>query len=353
MLPKKSNTKLYIILPLVLLFFVVAEVFYVFKQFDVSLSTITTYSTISISIIWIMVWAINIRFVERFPTNYLRFIVVALYSIAIVLVWWFIDSYLIAFFDDLNFLAKNHYWILYHQCKTILFLILIFSITIISILIALLNKNKNLIQHQTNTEILHKEAELFKLRQQFNAHFIFNSLNAINALVSKQPEDAKKMLITLSEYLRSNIKKEENNISTLANELSDLQHYLSIEQYRFANRLKIKENINEECLPLPTPPFIVQPLIENAIKFGLYGTLDEVEITIDIKLQNNHLVITICNPFDPTGTMPKGTGFGLSAIKRRLYLLYQQNNLLQTEIINSQENNSQLFKAVLRLPIQK
>ncbi len=330
----------------------VAEVVYLSNKYnDVAITSVITYSSVSLSIIWLLAWAINIRFVEKFPKHYLRFITIALYSLAVTLLWSIADGYLISYLDDLNFGKQELFWKQYHQYKAIILFLLIFIIVSTNILLALLQEKENILQHQIKAESLHKEAELYKLRQQFNAHFIFNSLNAINALIAKQPDDAKKMLITLSEYLRNNIKKEEDKKATLAEELQDLNHYLSIEKYRFANRLKIIENIEEECLSVPTPPFIIQPLIENAIKFGLYGTIGEVLITIDVKLINKHLEIIVCNPYDPTGVMPKGTGFGLTAVKRRLYILYQQNDLLKTEIILSEHSAIHQFKAILILPI--
>lgn len=75
---------------------------------------------------------------------------------------------------------------------------------------------------------------------------------------------------------------------------------------------------------------LLQPVVENAIKFGLYDTLGKVTISIQAKSDNNYLYITVTNPYDPETASPKGTGFGLSSLKRRLYLLYGRNDLLTT-----------------------
>ena len=89
----------------------------------------------------------------------------------------------------------------------------------------------------------------------------------------------------------------------------------------------------------------MQPVLENAIKFGLYDTLEEVTITIHAIKLNNDLIVTIKNPFDATSNHPKkGTGFGLNAVQRRLYLLFSRNDLLHT----SSENN--IFTTTLKIP---
>ena len=77
---------------------------------------------------------------------------------------------------------------------------------------------------------------------------------------------------------------------------------------------------------------MLQPVVENAIKFGLYDTTGDITIKITAKAKDNNLIISVENPFDPETTQPKGTGFGLNSIKRRLYLLFARNDLLQTQV---------------------
>ncbi len=116
----------------------------------------------------------------------------------------------------------------------------------------------------------------------------------------------------------------------LSDELNHLKLYLSIEQVRFGHRLKTAFE-TDEGLDLLVPPLILQPILENAIKFGLYDTIGEVEIKIITKVENKHLIITIQNPFDSeTSIVSKGTGFGLHSVSRRLYLLYARHDLLST-----------------------
>jgi two-component system, LytTR family, sensor kinase len=183
-----------------------------------------------------------------------------------------------------------------------------------------------------DAEKLAREAELYKLRQQLQPHFLFNSLNSISALVGRKPEEARKMVHQLSDFLRGTLKKEENEWVTLSEELQHLQLYLDIEQVRFGHRLATEVIQEEGCTNLRLPAMLLQPLVENAIKFGLYDTTGQVTITIRASCVDSFLVLTIRNPYDPDTANPRrGTGFGLSGVKRRLYLLFARHDLLQTQ----------------------
>ncbi|MEO5562600.1 MAG: histidine kinase [Chitinophagaceae bacterium] len=197
---------------------------------------------------------------------------------------------------------------------------------------------------KSDAEKLAKEAELFKLRQQLQPHFLFNSLNSINALIAASPQEARKMVQQLSDFLRGSIRKEDNQFITFAEELEYLQLYLEIEKVRFGYRLKTDTVVSEEALTWKMPSLLLQTLMENAIKFGLYGTRGEVLISLHAAVDNNHLVVRIENPFDPDMQMPKGTGFGLKSVRRRLYLLFGRNDLME---INQTEN---AFVVIFKIP---
>jgi two-component system, LytTR family, sensor kinase len=197
---------------------------------------------------------------------------------------------------------------------------------------------------KADSEKLAKEAELFKLRQQMQPHFLFNSLNSINALIGSSPAEARKMVQQLSDFLRGSIRKEENQFIPFAEELEYLKLYLEIEKVRFGYRLKTETDVSEEAMAWKMPTLLLQTLMENAIKFGLYGTTGEVLISLRAVVADNHLVVTIVNPFDPDMQMPKGTGFGLKSVKRRLYLLFGRTDLIEID----QTNNA--FVVVFRIP---
>jgi two-component system LytT family sensor kinase len=179
-------------------------------------------------------------------------------------------------------------------------------------------------------ERLAREAELNKLRQQLQPHFLFNSLNSISALTGSQPEKARHMIQQLSDFLRGTLKKEQQQWTNFEEELQYLQLYLDIEKVRFGYRLQTRIDCHADALQMNLPSMLLQPLVENAIKFGLYDTIGEVTIFIQAKNVNGLLEVSVQNPFDELTSAPvKGTGFGLSSIRRRLFLLFGRHDLLQ------------------------
>src|SRR4029079_16386584 len=103
-------------------------------------------------------------------------------------------------------------------------------------------------ERRTEAEKLEREAELSKLRQQLQPHFLFNSLNSISALTGSQPQKARHMIHQLSEFLRGTLKKEEQHWNTLEEELQYLQLYLDIEDVRFGHRMQTELTFSDEAL---------------------------------------------------------------------------------------------------------
>lgn len=186
-------------------------------------------------------------------------------------------------------------------------------------------------KRESDTAKLARDAELAGLRQQLQPHFLFNSLNSISALAGAKPEEARRMIQQLSDFLRGTIKKDDQQMVTLQEELKHLELYLEIEKVRFGHRLKTIIDQEEETRSLVLPSLLLQPMVENAIKFGLYDTIGEITIRITTSMVDKQLIVTIQNPFDPQTSQPRqGTGFGLNSVQRRLYLLFARNDLLST-----------------------
>lgn len=191
-------------------------------------------------------------------------------------------------------------------------------------------------QRESDTMRLARDAELATLRQQLQPHFLFNSLNSISALAGVRPEQARKMIQQLSDFLRGTIKKDDNQLVSLQEEFSHLELYLDIEKVRFGHRLKTEIIIDDACRQNRLPSLLLQPIVENAIKFGLYDTTGEIVITIEALSADKQLLLRVQNPFDAETSQPRqGTGFGLSSVQRRLYLLYGRNDLLSTRTDNN------------------
>ncbi|MGF7230987.1 sensor histidine kinase [Arachidicoccus sp.] len=238
--------------------------------------------------------------------------------------------------------------------------VILFCFSAINFLANQLNQTRASIIEEQQAQQLRKEAELYKLRQQLQPHFLFNSLNSINALIGRDPKNARNMIQQLSDYLRSTLRKEDDTFITFREELSDLKLYLAIEQVRFGHRLVIEEYIEIDCDEIQIPPFLLQPLVENAIKYGLYGTIGSVHIVIKVIRKKDALVFSITNPYDLDAVATKGTGFGLESIRRRLYLLFARNDLLKIEqkvqpleSTRSDESSPlQTFMATIAIPIR-
>ena len=213
----------------------------------------------------------------------------------------------------------------------------VFSFMIISFITVLnwlwntLKEQKEYEKRNNDAEKLAREAELSKLRQQLQPHFLFNSLNSISALAGSKPNEARKMIQQLSDFLRGTLKKDELQVVKFDEELQHLKLYLDIEKVRFGHRLNIDIQASEESMGLMLPPLLLQPIVENAIKFGLYDTTGDIVITLRSYTEGPYLHIDITNPYDPQTSSPKGTGFGLSSVQRRLFLLYARQDLLLAE----------------------
>ncbi|MES2827578.1 MAG: histidine kinase [Bacteroidota bacterium] len=192
---------------------------------------------------------------------------------------------------------------------------------------------------------LSKEAELNKLRHQLQPHFLFNSLNSVYALTIVNPKEAGTMITKLASFLRGTLKRDDEVWVNVAEEMEYIQLYLDIEKVRFSHRLNIDVKVDEESLGLCLPGTLLQPIVENAIKFGLYNTSAPITISMHVKVEHNLLVIKVQNPYDPEMKATGGTGFGLTAIKRRLYLLFADEQLLKT---NTTEDNT--FITTLKIP---
>ena len=199
-------------------------------------------------------------------------------------------------------------------------------------------------KRKSEAEKLARDAELYNLRQQLQPHFLFNSLNSINALIGFKPDEARKMIHQLSDFLRGTLKKDDQILVPLSDELQHLNLYLDIEKVRFGHRLETEISCDKHCGEALLPSMLLQPLVENAIKFGLYDTTEKVTVSIRGEIDGNNLVVMVQNPYDPQTSRPKGTGFGLRGVQRRLYLLFARNDLMETH------QNDNIFTTIIKIP---
>ena len=202
------------------------------------------------------------------------------------------------------------------------------------------------IEHERSlqAESLAKEAQLKMLRYQLNPHFLFNTLNAISALIKlKEDDKAQGMLQKLSQFLRFSLDTDPVKPISLAQELEILSLYLHIEEIRFTDRLKVKITLNQKARQALVPSFLLQPLIENSIKYAIAPSENGGIISIDATvtgLEENQLQITISDTGPGMETsyteVYKARGVGLRNTLERLEVAYSNDYSFATHNIEPQ-----------------
>ena len=172
-----------------------------------------------------------------------------------------------------------------------------------------------------------QQAQLAALRYQLNPHFLFNALNSISALiVTKRNEDAEAMTEKLSSFLRSSLNAEPSELIPLDEELALTEEYLDIESVRFGDRLGVNVHCSQDACHALVPSFLVQPLVENAVKHGVARSVERVEIGIEAEMKDGTLRITVTNSIwmGTALNLPdaSGTGTGIDNVRHRLQAVF-------------------------------
>lgn len=187
------------------------------------------------------------------------------------------------------------------------------------------------VERTAQLESMVKESELKALKSQINPHFLFNSLNSIASLTMTKPDRAREMVVCLSEFMRYSLRSRNEDKVTLNQELHNIELYLKIEKVRFGQKLIYHFDIEEEAGERLVPNLILQPVFENAIKYGVYEAIEPVEIRLKAEVVAEFLVLDIENDFDPETVPTKGEGVGLRNIGGRLRVMYGRSGLLDVE----------------------
>ncbi len=181
-----------------------------------------------------------------------------------------------------------------------------------------------------NLEKLKSKAQLDALEARINPHFLYNSLNSIAGLIHENPEKAEDMTIQLSKLFRYTTGRTDENFHNIADELEIIKSYLAIEQVRFGSRLHYKILCEDEALTQKIPRFLLQPLVENAIKHGISKITHDGKIEIKITKISDHLSIKI-HDNGPAFDELLGGGFGLRSIKEKLKIVYGEKATFDIE----------------------
>lgn len=169
-----------------------------------------------------------------------------------------------------------------------------------------------------------KNAQLRALHYQVNPHFLFNTLNSLSTLVLKgSKSEAETMIMNLSSFLRSSLAVDPEQLVSLDEEIALQRLYLDIEQARFPDRLQVEVSMPDELKHACVPVLILQPIIENAIKYGVSPSKGKIAIRLQASAEYGLLVLRIENDIDPRAPVPaSGTGLGLGNVRERLLTRY-------------------------------
>jgi sensor histidine kinase YesM len=167
-----------------------------------------------------------------------------------------------------------------------------------------------------------RETELKNLRSQLNPHFLFNSLNSIRALIEIDSIKAKESLTVLSSLLRSSLLIGQNGVISLSKEIELVKNYLMLEKIRFEERLIVEWSILENTDSINVPPFVLQMMVENAVKHGISNLKEGGKINITIQQSSQGLMIQVKNS-GQINSNEETFGIGIENTKRRLDLQYK------------------------------
>jgi two-component system, LytTR family, sensor kinase len=196
-------------------------------------------------------------------------------------------------------------------------------------------------------------AQLAMLRYQLNPHFLFNTLNSISTLVLlKQTDRANAMLSRLSSFLRYTLVNESTGMVTVAQEIETLKLYLEIEKMRFEERLRPHFHIDPTVMRAHLPSLLLQPLIENAIKYAVTPQEEGADISIEMRRDIDRVIITVSDTGPGADAQyqvraAQSTGVGLANIRDRLAQAYGENHRFET-----QSDIAGGFRVFIEIPYQ-
>jgi len=175
---------------------------------------------------------------------------------------------------------------------------------------------------------LKTQAELQTLQSKINPHFLYNSLNSIASLIHEDADKAEDMTLKLSKLFRYSINSQQENLARVADEMEIVNTYLAIEKVRFGDRITFNAVIDPDLLNQRIPRFLIQPLVENALKHGLNNTAKNGTLDIVLRKQNQRLIIEVADngtPFPQELNM----GYGMQSTYDKLNLLYNDDYEMQ------------------------
>ena len=236
-----------------------------------------------------------------------------------------------------DFLYSLMYWFWFYFCWTTAYLALSYSIRV-----------QEQERHAAELAVRAQEAQVRALRYQINPHFLFNTLNAIAALVRDAPAKAEEMVVQLSDFFRRSLAVNPMEDLTLAEEVELQRLYLEIERTRFPDRLRFDVALDDGSADARVPALLLQPLVENAVKHGVARSEDPTSIRILARLDGPVLEIVVENDAKVLGFGSRGEQVGLRNVQDRLRTRFGEEASLAT--VEIPEGG---FRNTLRIPVRR
>lgn len=203
---------------------------------------------------------------------------------------------------------------------------------------------------KTTLAIANNEMQLSLLKSQINPHFLFNTLNSISTLMNTNKDKARQMMTMLGDVIRYALDSNSILEVPLTEELAFIRNYINIQQVRFGERIKYKEDIERSCLTLTIPPMVLQPLVENSVKHGITPKEEGGTITVSIHRSNGHAEFKVGD--DGIGIKNKtefessNNGVGLENSDMRLQNMYGKNSKIRIE------TDDEGFVVYFKIPVE-
>ncbi|OMP32686.1 histidine kinase [Mangrovimonas sp. DI 80] len=202
-----------------------------------------------------------------------------------------------------------------------------------------LRRNEDLAKLQLSTELKF-------LRTQIQPHFFFNTLNNLYALTLQKSDDAPRLVIKLSDIMQYVLYEVSSSKANLLEEINHINNYIDIEHIRFKDRIDSELDITGDIEDVQVPPLLFLSFIENCFKHGLKGN-DNIKINMSFEILNKHyLEFKLSNTFNPEVVQENNHGIGIANTKRRLNLLFSNDYVLETDILDD------TYNIYLKIPIQ-
>ena len=166
--------------------------------------------------------------------------------------------------------------------------------------------------------------EMLHLKSQVNPHFFFNTLNNLYGLVLKDPKEAQKLILKLSELMRYSIYEGQNEWVKLEDEITYLKNYVALHQNRYHKKVKIDFNTNVDSADYKIMPLLLILVVENAFKHGVEKLRNNAYVNMELIAKDGYIEFKIINNYDKEETKNHPTGIGISNLKRRLEIGYKK-----------------------------